>query len=141
MITAAVFWTSTLTLILFCASVLTKGAASIVQALLSSLGKIVLILVLTILIIGSLSTINAIENGIAANGFMAELKTIVMWIVVIALLVGLVIKGGSLVWDLLIMVLEGIRDGLTFALEWAAKICEKYFMKALKILVEQIDKC
>lgn len=141
MITAAVFWTSTLTLILFCASVLTKGAASIVQALLSSLGKIVLILVLTILVIGSLSTINAIENGIAANGFMAELKTIVMWIVVIALLVGLVIKGGSLVWDLLIMVLEGIRDGLTFALEWAAKICEKYFMMALKILVEQIDKC
>lgn len=141
MVAFIIFWAAVFAVFFFVAGSLFKALASGFSALISSLAVILSVVFLTIVAIVILYLLYSITDGIINNGIGEVIGSIFMTIVVIGLLVACFGGLGATLLELVLVVVFAVLSLIDAILNWAADLFERGYIKSLKIILNQLEKC
>lgn len=141
MVAFVIFWAAFLCLTFFLLGVIFKGLASAFSALLSSLASILVIVFYAGAGALVLSLIYDIVDGIITRGLSDVIGTIITFVIVIALIVGLLGGLGAALLGLVAAIGISILEVVFSVLEGAATSCEKVYCHFLLVITNRLEKC
>lgn len=141
MVALVIFWSSFFCLIFFLLGGIFKGLASAFNALLSSIGLVLTIAFFSGAVAFVLWLLYDIIDGIITSGFLAVLGTIIIFVIVVGLIIGLVGSFGVVLLELAAVIGIYILTAVSFVLEGAASLCEKAYGHFLFVITNRLEKC
>lgn len=141
MVAFIIFWAGVLAVFFFVAGSFFKALASGFSALISSLGLIIGLVFLTIVTLVILYLLYAITDGIISGGIGEVIGIIFVTFVIIGIL-GLVFGGlGAAILGLVLFGAFAVLEITNMILNRAADLFERGYIKSLKIIMDQLEKC
>ncbi len=141
MVAFVIFWAAVFAIVFFLLGNVFKALASGFSALISSLALLLSIGFLTLAAIIVLYLLYSITDGILTSGIGEIAGTIFVAIVVIGILGGLFGGLGVALLELVLDVAILALDIIDSVLNWAADLFERGYIKSLKTIINQLEKC
>ena len=141
MVACVIFWSAVFAIIFFVLGTFFKALASAFNALLTSLGRVLAISGLAGGTGVVLYLLYAIIGGINEEGFWTVIGPIVFIIIVIGFIVALIGGFGEILLEIVVALVENMLIIVSEVLEWAADLCERKYIKFLKVIIRRLDKC
>lgn len=141
MVAFVIFWAAVFAIVFFLLGNVFKALASGFSALISSLALLLSVGFLTLAAIIVLYLLYGITDGIITSGIGEVIGTIFMTIVVIGILGALFGGLGAVLLELVLVVVTFALDIIDSVLNWAADLFERGYIKSLKTIINQLEKC
>lgn len=141
MVALVIFWASFFCLVFFLLGAICKGLASAFNALLSSLGLVLIIAFYTVVGALLLYMLHDIVDGIITSGLLKMIGTIILFTLLVSLIVAIVGSIGVFLLGLAVEIGLLILGAISCILEGAASLCEKAYGHFLLVITNRLEKC
>ena len=141
MVAFVIFWAAVFAIVFFLLGNVFKALASGFSALITSLALLLSVGFLTLAAIIVLYLLYAITDGIITSGIGDVIGTIFITIVAIGILGALFGGLGAVLLEFVLGVVTLVLDIIDLVLNWAADLFERGYIKSLKTIINQLEKC